>query len=300
MHSTGASFKETLVSLGDKVGVPRPQGNGQEATANGSGLAEPEVRDMAQALFKNEKVLKYLREKRGLKDDTIRKYQLGWNAKSRRFSIPIRDEEGRLANIRYYSPSQKPKIINSKGHGNPPRLYGADEIHPAVYGVDARHDAFDLALAKAAIELRMPILAICRGHQLLNVALGGTLIQHLGDERTSDHRFRHHTVELHPGCRTALAMGTERPVGHSVHHQAIDRVAKGMVVTGRADDGTIEAMESVDGWVVSVQWHPEDDAHEWSEQQGLFDALVAACSEPRARVSRDQHGCGADLGVDRL
>ncbi len=124
-----------------------------------------------------------------------------------------------------------------------PHLYGADEIHPAVYGVDARHDAFDLAIAKAAIELRMPILAICRGHQVLNVALGGTLIQHLGDERTSDHRFRYHSVELQPGCRAALAMGTERPVGHSVHHQAIDRVADGMVVTGRADDGTIEATE---------------------------------------------------------
>ena len=124
-----------------------------------------------------------------------------------------------------------------------PHRYGADEIHPAVYGVDERHDAFDLALAKAAIELRMPILAICRGHQVLNVALGGTLIQHLGDERTTDHRFRRHSVELQPGCRAALAMGTERPVGHSVHHQAIDRVADGMVVTGRADDGTIEATE---------------------------------------------------------
>ena len=158
-----------------------------------------------------------------------------------------------------------------------PRRYGADVIHPAVYGVDARHDAFDLAIARAAIELGMPILAICRGHQVLNVALGGTLIQHLGDERTSDHRFRYHSVELQPGCRAALAMGTDRPVGHSVHHQAIDRVAEGMVVTGRADDGTIEATESVDGWVVSVQWHPEDDAHERPEQQGLFDAFVAAC-----------------------
>jgi putative glutamine amidotransferase len=158
-----------------------------------------------------------------------------------------------------------------------PRRYAQAEIHPAVYGVDARHDAFDLAIARAAVELRMPILAICRGHQVLNVALGGTLIQHLGDERTSDHRFQYHSVELQPGCRAALAMGIERPVGHSVHHQAIDRVADGMVVTGRADDGTIEAMESLDGWVVSVQWHPEDDAHERSEQQGLFDAFVAAC-----------------------
>ena len=164
-----------------------------------------------------------------------------------------------------------------------PHRYGADEIHPAVYGVDERHDAFDLAIARTAIELRMPILAICRGHQVLNVALGGTLIQHLGDERTSDHRFRHHSVELQPGCRAALAMGTERPVGHSVHHQAIDRVAEGMVVTGRADDGTIEATEAVDGWVVSVQWHPEDDAHDRPEQQGLFDAFVAACSERSTR-----------------
>ena len=161
-----------------------------------------------------------------------------------------------------------------------PRRYGADEIHETVFGVDERHDALDLALARAAFELRMPILAICRGHQVLNVALGGTLIQHLGDERATDHRFQHHTVELQPGSRAALAMGTERPVGHSVHHQAIDRVAEGMVVTGRADDGTIEATESVDRWVVSVQWHPEDDAHERSEQQGLFDAFVAACSDP--------------------
>ena len=159
-----------------------------------------------------------------------------------------------------------------------PLRYGADEIHPTVYGVDERHDAFDLALAMAAFELRMPILAICRGHQVLNVALGGTLIQHLGDERTTDHRFRRHTVALQPGCRATLAMGTDRPIGHSVHHQAIDRVADGMVVTGRADDGTIEAMEAVDRWVVSVQWHPEDDAHERSEQQGLFDAFVAVCA----------------------
>jgi putative glutamine amidotransferase len=164
-----------------------------------------------------------------------------------------------------------------------PRQYGAADVHPTVYGVDERHDAFDLALARTAVALRMPILAICRGHQVLNVALGGTLIQHLGDERTTDHRFQRHAVELQPGCRAALAMGTERPVGHSVHHQAIDRVADGMVVTGLADDGTIEATESVDGWVVSVQWHPEDDAHERSEQQGLFDAFVAACAAASKR-----------------
>jgi putative glutamine amidotransferase len=95
-------------------------------------------------------------------------------------------------------------------------------------------------------------------------------------------------------------MGTDRPVGHSVHHQAVDRVADGMVVTGVADDGTIEAMESVDGWVVSVQWHPEDDAHDRAEQQGLFDAFVAACRAGRNQAARDWHGCDVDTRVDRL
>ena len=152
------------------------------------------------------------------------------------------------------------------------------EIHPAVYGVDARHDAFDLAIARAAVELRMPILAICRGHQVLNVALGGTLIQHLGDERTSDHRFQYHSVELQAGCRAGGWRWA--PTGRSaIRYTTRPSTASpdGMVVTGRADDGTIEAMESVDGWVVSVQWHPEDDAHERIEQQRLFDAFVAAC-----------------------
>lgn len=124
MHSTGASFKETLLTLGDKLGVPRPHSNG----ADSSGITETEIRRMAESLWKNEKVLRYLREKRGLKDETIRKYELGWNAKSRRISIPIRDEERRPVNIRFYSPSQKPKIMNTKGHGNPPRLYGLDEL----------------------------------------------------------------------------------------------------------------------------------------------------------------------------
>jgi putative glutamine amidotransferase len=159
-----------------------------------------------------------------------------------------------------------------------PRRYGATEVDPTVYGVDPDHDALDLALARTAVELAMPVLAICRGHQVLNVALGGSLVQHIGDAATANHRYRHHEVVLEPGCRAALAMGTERPVGHSVHHQAIDRLAPGLVVTGRgADDGMIEAVEAPDGWIVGVQWHPEDDAGVSDEQQRLFDAFVAAC-----------------------
>ena len=156
-----------------------------------------------------------------------------------------------------------------------PRRYGASAIDERVTGVDAEHDAFDLACCRAAVELGRPVLAICRGHQVLNVALGGTLLQHI-----DDHRFVHHEVALVPGCRAAVAIGHERPVGHSVHHQAIDRLGAGLVVTGRDDDGTIEAVELAAGWVVGVQWHPEDTAAHDGDQQRLFDAFVAACRTP--------------------
>ena len=159
-----------------------------------------------------------------------------------------------------------------------PHCYGATEVDEHVTGVDAEHDAFDLACARAALELGRPMLAICRGHQVLNVALGGTLVQHI-----EDHRFVHHTMTLVAGCRAALAIGHEQPVGHCVHHQAIDRLGSDLVVTGRADDGTIEAVELADGWVVGVQWHPEDTADHDGDQQRLFNAFVAACRAPVAR-----------------
>jgi putative glutamine amidotransferase len=163
-----------------------------------------------------------------------------------------------------------------------PRRYGAVEVDPTVYGVNPDHDALDIALARAAVQLGLPVLAICRGHQVLNVALGGSLVQHLGDEAATRHRFQHHEVVLEAGCRAALAMGTDRPIGHSVHHQAIDRLAEGMVITGWAADGTIEAVEAPTGWVVGVQWHPEDDAAVADQQQRLFDAFVAACRQRAA------------------
>ena len=78
-------------------------------------------------------------------------------------------------------------------------------------------------------------------------------------------------------------MGHEQPVGHCVHHQAIERLGSDLVVTGRADDGTIEAVELADGWVVGVQWHPEDTAAHDGDQQRLFNAFVAACRAPVAR-----------------
>jgi putative glutamine amidotransferase len=158
-----------------------------------------------------------------------------------------------------------------------PHRYGADEVDPRVSAVDADHDALDLALARAAIEQGVPLLAICRGHQVLNVALGGTLVQHI-----DDHRFVHHEVALAPGCLAAVAIGHTSPTGHSVHHQAIERLGDGLVATGWAPDGTIEAVELPGRWVLGVQWHPEDTAAEDADQQRLFDAFVTACRHASA------------------
>jgi putative glutamine amidotransferase len=157
-----------------------------------------------------------------------------------------------------------------------PALYG-QEPHADTYGVQHDVDAFDLALARAAVRNGTPTLAICRGVQVLNVALGGTLIQHLPDiDGRDEHRNGViHEVDLKPGTLVADAMGTARPLCSSFHHQAIDRLAPGLVETGWADDGTIEAVEAEShSWLVGVQWHPEDTAADDEHQQALFDALV--------------------------
>lgn len=167
-------------------------------------------------------------------------------------------------------------IVITGGPDVDPGRYGAVDRHPTLYGVRDEHDELELAMVRAAIELRIPVLAICRGMQVLNVARGGTLHQHITDDETTvKHRYEMHEVELTPSCRAALLMGTTHPVGHSVHHQALDRIGSGLVVTGQAIDGIVEAVEMVDHWVVGVQWHPEDTASTDPQQQALFDGLVA-------------------------
>jgi putative glutamine amidotransferase len=168
------------------------------------------------------------------------------------------------------------------GGGDVDPLRYADERHETVRGVSSDHDEFELAMLRAALDLGLPVLAVCRGCQLLDVAFGGTLHQHLddGDDAVVQHRGHLHPVALDRGSRVATAMGTVRPEGWSMHHQAIDRVGNGLVVTGRADDGVVEAIERPDGWVVGVQWHPEDTADVDADQQRLFDAFVAACASP--------------------
>ena len=155
-----------------------------------------------------------------------------------------------------------------------PSNYGQQE-NAHLYGVDPFLDAFEMNAVRHAVSLDMPVLAICRGHQVLNVAFGGSLIQHL--PTTDHHRDTMHGVDVVAGSRVALAMGTTGPSVHSFHHQAIDSVAADLRVVATDRDGTIEAVEHTTArWVVGVQWHPEDTAHEDPANQGLFAAVVSA------------------------
>jgi putative glutamine amidotransferase len=153
-----------------------------------------------------------------------------------------------------------------------PSQYGR-EINARLFGVDEFIDAFEIAAVQHAVALDLPVLAICRGHQILNVALGGTLIQHL--ENYEVHRDTMHDVQLTQGSLVAEAMGTTQPMTHSFHHQAIDTAAPSLAVVGHSSDRTIEAVQhSTATWVIGVQWHPEDTAEEDPANQGLFNALV--------------------------
>lgn len=148
--------------------------------------------------------------------------------------------------------------------------------HPETTGIRPDRDGFEFGLLAAALSADLPVLAVCRGMQVLNSALGGTLHQHL-PERTGHegHRpemgvFGHTEVRIEAGSRLADLLGSDVKV-RCHHHQALDVVAAGLAVVGTADDGTIEAVESVVGrFVLGVQWHPEQD----SGDDRLVSALV--------------------------
>ena len=169
-------------------------------------------------------------------------------------------------------------VIIQGGGDIDPNRYGQKPRSNAIYGISLEHDELEIAVIRAAIELDKPVLAICRGIQILNVALGGTLHQHLADVLADgeSHWDKHHEINLEPNSRVAKAMKTIAPKqSHSFHHQAIDKLAPGLVVTGRAPDQTIEAVElNAKKWIVGVQWHPEDEAETETDQQNLFNEFV--------------------------
>lgn len=166
---------------------------------------------------------------------------------------------------------------------------GGPDVEPVRYGAEpdprtgppARaRDAWELALIDAALALGTPLLGICRGMQLLNVALGGTLVQHLDGHSGGTGAFGSHLVKPVPGSRYAAAVPEESEVP-AYHHQCVAGLGRGLCVSAEADDGTVEAVELAgDGWVLGVQWHPE-----MGEDTRVMRALVEAAAVHGARRS---------------
>jgi putative glutamine amidotransferase len=182
-------------------------------------------------------------------------------------------------------------LVLTGGEDVEPARYGATP-HPALGEVHAGRDAFEIALVLAARERRLPTLAICRGVQVVNVAMGGSLVQDLPSERPSalahdgqsDRADRVHEVRIAAGSRLAAAIGTSDARINSMHHQAVARVGHGLAAVAHAPDGVIEGMEwTVDEWwMTGVQWHPEElTATPEGWDRALFAAFAAAV---RARL----------------
>lgn len=151
-----------------------------------------------------------------------------------------------------------------------------EAAHPNAYDVDDVQDEFDLAVARWALREGVPTLAICRGNQVVNVALGGTLDQEMADATGADHRDLTHKVRIEPGTALREIAGQERLAVSCFHHQRLDRLGDGLAPIAWAADGTVEATELTGpaGWFLGVQWHPEDTAADDPVQAGLFEALV--------------------------
>lgn len=171
-----------------------------------------------------------------------------------------------------------------------PALFG-EEPHPKLGTVDTERDTAEMALAKRALETGIPLLAICRGIQVLNVAAGGTLVQDIASQVPDalkhdcfypayprDHIA--HAIEIAPDSRLAAIVGQNANVPvNSLHHQSIKAVGAGLRVAATSPDGIIEAVEGTgDAWVVGVQWHPEELVADRPDMRALFRAFVEAAS----------------------
>jgi putative glutamine amidotransferase len=179
-------------------------------------------------------------------------------------------------------------------------LGGGMDVDPARYGsavlvdgnveIDSERDAIDFALFEEALRSGKPVLGICRGLQVVNVALGGTLVQDIPIERpspvvhqrTKDEKTRlDHRVAISPGTRLASIAGAQEIAVNSRHHQAIARVARGLAVSATAPDGVPEAVESDrGGWLIAVQWHPENLSQDRVSANLFSDFVRAVREEP--------------------
>lgn len=178
-------------------------------------------------------------------------------------------------------------LLLSGGVDIAPACYG-QEPHPQLGAVDTDRDTTEMPLIRQALQENMPLFAICRGIQSLNVAMGGTLYQDLPSQRPSDihhyqtkigkarHEFQH-VIQIEPGTRLESIVGGDAMPVNTMHHQALQDVADGLVVTAHAPDGVIEAVEApAKRYVVAVQFHPEETAPHDERSRRLFSAFVRA------------------------
>lgn len=198
-----------------------------------------------------------------------------------------------------------PVLLPLRNEGGDPEAYiesidglllsGGLDISPAAYGamplrqvnlVSSERDDFEMALARLARARGLPTLGICRGQQLLNVAFGGTLIQDIGAELPDagghypeglgfDEPF-HYIDVIEPASRLRAALGADRLLVNSFHHQALRELAPGFRVTARSDDGIVEGIEAEEGYMVGVQFHPEGMSRRFPSFLGIFADLVRA------------------------
>jgi putative glutamine amidotransferase len=180
-------------------------------------------------------------------------------------------------------------LILSGGADVAPELYG-EERHPLTDPARVDRDAWELALFRAAERRRIPVLAICRGLQLVNVARGGTLQQHLPESlgteryRLGGGVFAENDIEVADDTALAGVLGAGDVRVHSYHHQGIDRLGEGLVVAARSEDGLVQAfVDTSAGHVVGIQWHPEENA----EDRRLFADLVSQARAFAARRKED-------------
>ncbi len=181
-------------------------------------------------------------------------------------------------------------LLLSGGTDVDPALYGALR-HPATQPARPDRDRWELALTRAALDAGVPVLGICRGMQLLDVALGGTLEQHLPDRVGSTMHcpsvgeHARHTVTVAAGSTLAALLGAGEHDISTYHHQAVDRLGSGLAPAARAADGVVEALELPGRWVVGVQWHPESDGG-GPLLAGFVGAAAAAAAQVRSGTVR--------------
>ncbi|MGM0930031.1 MAG: gamma-glutamyl-gamma-aminobutyrate hydrolase family protein [Actinomycetota bacterium] len=180
-------------------------------------------------------------------------------------------------------------------------LPGGADVSPSLYGAEPDEhywptdydgqDAYETAIIESCIAADVPLLAICRGLQLLNVARGGTLIQHLGPGDVQ-HKGAIHPVRVAAGSLLAQVVGSEEADVSSYHHQAVGALGEGLTVTASARDGVVEAVEVPGAQMLAIQWHPEDTAETNASDHALFRWVVEAAARRRTVAEGGLTGAG--------